>query len=265
MYLKHFALTRFPFDKEIDVADLFESAASQELEARLGHLIQLRGLGLVTGESGSGKTCICRKVASNLNPGLHRVFYIPNSTGHVMDLYKAIAWELGLATERSRAALYRVICAEVTRLCTETHIYPILIIDEAHLLRSDVLDELRLLTNYEMDSKNRLCMLLVGHPELRRRVSMAVHEALNQRIVVRYHMTGLSLAEQSAYVQHLLRLAGRETPLFEPPALHALHQATGGFLRKSNVLAHNALAAAAAAGAQMVTAEHIQTAIEDAA
>ena len=85
-----------------------------------------------------------------------------------------------------------------------------------------MLEDLRLLTNYEMDSKNRLCLLLVGQAELRRRVGMAVHEALSQRIVVRHHVGGLTRDELSAYLGHLLRLTGTELPLFEPPALEAI-------------------------------------------
>jgi type II secretory pathway predicted ATPase ExeA len=82
-----------------------------------------------------------------------------------------------------------------------------------------------------MDSKNRLCLLLVGQAELRRRVGMAVHEALSQRVVVRHHVGGLTRDELPAYLGHLLRLAGTELPLFEPPALEAIHHATSGLPR----------------------------------
>lgn len=263
MYRNHFGLTRHPFAKDIAPEDLFGSAAARELEARLNHLIDLRGVGLVTGESGSGKTTICRKVASALHSGLYRVFYVPNSTGNVMDLYKSFSWELGLPVERSRAALYRSIRGEVTRLCLESHVRPVLIVDEAHHLRSDVLEDLRLLTNYEMDSQSRLCLLLVGHPELRRRLGMAVHEALSQRIVMRHHVLGLAPDELDGYLGHLLRRAGTELPLFEPAAVLAVHQATAGLPRKVNLLAHHALTAAALARAKVVTAEHVQSAMPE--
>ncbi len=115
---------------------------------------------------------------------------------------------------------------------------PVLVVDEAQHLRSDVLEELRLLTNYEMDSQNRLCLLLVGQAELRRRIGMAVHAPLSQRIVVRYHLDGLTREELSLYLTHLLRLAGTELPLFEASAMEALFQATSGLPRKVNLLAH---------------------------
>jgi len=260
MYRKHFGLLAHPFTKEIEPDALFPSVALCEMQARLTHLIDLRGIGLLTGEPGCGKSTACRKVVSGLHTGLHRVVYVPNSSGNVMDLYKSIAWEFGLATERSRAALYKQIRGEVTRLCQEAHQKPILVVDEAHLLRSDVLDELRMLTNYAMDSENRLCLLLVAQPELRRRVAMAAHEALNQRIVVRAHMKGLERNELDAYFSHLLKAAGTQLQLFEPDAQEAIFQATSGLPRKLNLLAHHALCAAALAGDKAVTAEHVESA-----
>lgn len=136
-------------------------------------------------------------------------------------------------------------------------------VDEAQHLRNDVLEDLRLLTNYEMDSQPRLCLLLVGLTELRRRLSMAVHESLAQRFVVRYHLGGLAREELPEYIAHRLRLAGTTLPLFEPAALEALYQATHGLPRKVNRLAHYALSVAALAKARQITAEHVQCAAEE--
>jgi type II secretory pathway predicted ATPase ExeA len=263
MYRKHFALTADPFAKNLQPDELYASGACKELETRLNYLLRLCGIGLLTGEAGSGKTTICRKVCAALHTGRFRVFYVALSTGNVMDTYKSIAWEMGLPTERSRAALYRVIRTEVSRLCLEARIRPVLIIDEAHHLRSDILEDLRLLTNYQMDSENRLCLLLVGQAELRRRLSLAVHEALNQRIVVRHHLPGLEHDELDPYLEHLLRIAGTEAPLFEPDAREAIFQATSGLPRKVNLLAHHAMIAAALASAKTVTAAHVEAAMPE--
>ena len=263
MYLQHFGLVCFPFDKEIPADELFASAALQELDVRLTHLFDMRGIGMVTGDSGSGKSCGTRAIVARLHSGLYKVLYVPLSTGNPMDLYKSIAWELGLPVERSRAALYRQIKNEVTRLSTETRTRPILILDEAHALRSDVLEEIRLLTNYAMDAQNRLCLLFCGQTELRRRVGMSVHEALNQRIVVRYHLPPLSRDELDPYLVHLLRRAGTELPLFDPPAIEAIFQATQGLPRRVNLLAHHTLIAAALHKAKTATADHVQAAASE--
>ena len=263
MYTTHFGLTHYPFHKTHKPDELFDSKATREATLRLQHLVELRGIGLLTGEPGSGKTTACRKLIDGLHDGLYRVIYVPLSTGNVMDAYKSIAWEMGLPTERSRAACYRVIRAEVTRLCLETKKTPILIVDEAHHLRNDVLEDLRLLTNYELDSVNRLCLLLVGLVEIRRRLSMAVHESLEQRIVLKHHINALERDELEAYITHHLTGAGTELPLFSPEAQEAIYQATHGLPRRINRLCHYALLAAAARKDQAVTAEHVEAAIAE--
>ena len=119
------------------------------------------------------------------------------------------------------------------------------------------------LTNFAMDSENRMCLILVGLTELRRRLSMACHESLSQRLVVRHHLTGLERDELDAYLTHRLRLAGCELPLFEPPAVEALFQGARGLPRQINRIAHYALSAAALDNARTVNADHLQHALEE--
>ena len=263
MYRAHFGFTHYPFERALQPDELFASTAAHEAQARLLHLVELRGIGLITGEVGSGKTTVCRQLAASLHPGLYRLFYVPLSTGNVMDMYKAIAWQLGLPVERSRATAYRAIHSEICRLTLDTKILPILVVDEAQHLRNEVLEDLRLLTNFAMDAELRLCVLLVGLTELRRRLTMAVHESLTQRIVVRYHLAGLTRDELPAYLTHRLQLAGCTLPVFEPAAIEALFQATQGLPRKVNRLAHYALSAAALAKLRQVSAEHVQIALDE--
>ncbi len=182
--------------------------------------------------------------------------------GTVIDIYQAIGWALGLDTPRYRAPACQAIRTEIRRL-GEAGQLPLLILDEAQHLRHDVLDELRLLTNFGLDSERRLCLLLVGQSELRRRMAMAHHEAFAQRVVVRYHLAGLQREELEPYLAHALQRAGCELPLFEPPACQALFQASHGLPRMVSSLAHYSLAAAALDKARTVTAEHVQGACEE--
>jgi type II secretory pathway predicted ATPase ExeA len=263
MYRKHFGLSRSPFAPDIPADEAFVSASMAECHTRLLHLVDLRGIGLLTGDCGAGKSAACRRLSAALHPGLYKPLYVPLSTGNPMDLYKTIAWELGLPTERNRASLYRVIRQEVSRLVADAKIVPLLIVDEAHHLRNDVIEELRLLANYAMDSENRLCLLLAGQTELRRRINMAVHEALNQRVVVRFHLGALTRDELPLYLAHLLDRAGTQLPLFEPAAVETIFQATKGLPRKVNLLAHHTLLAAALDKAKAASAEHVQRALPE--
>ena len=190
MYLQHFALNRFPFETPAHSDELFASQAARDT-ARLAHLLDLRGLGPLTGEPGCGKTCVCRQVVSGPHPGRYKVCYVDLSTGSVLDTYQAVGWELGLAPERTRASAFRASQPEITRLATGARQEPLL-----------VLEDLRLLIHFAIDSEPRPCLLLVGLTELQRRLAMAVHTSLNQRIVVRQHGAGLAHAEPGESVQH---------------------------------------------------------------
>ena len=180
-----------------------------------------------------------------------------------MDMYKSIGWELGLPTEHARASAYRAIQSEITRLVGEARQQPVLVVDEAQHLRSDVIEDLRLLTNFDMDTAPRLCLVLVGLTALRQRLGMAVHESMQQRLIVQHHLRGLTREELDPYLAHRLRLAGCELPLFDPPAIEALYQSARGLPRLINRIAHYALSAAAVEKARTVDAEHLARAVED--
>jgi len=124
--------------------------------------------------------------------------------------------------------------------------HPILVCDEAQLLRHPALEQLPLLLNFDMDSSHYLTLLLIGEPLLRRTLSLQMHEPLRQRIAVQYHLDGLSHQELDAYLAQQLKAAGVGQPLFDDTARQALYQATKGILRKVNKLALTALRLAAA-------------------
>ncbi len=151
-----------PSARESPPDELCPSASSRELDVRLAHLLDPRDIGLVTGDSGSGKTCAARRVLTQLHTGLLsralRVALHRQRHGPLQDPLLG----MGLSVERSRAGLYRQIKSEVARLCADARTRPILVVDEAHRLRPDVLEDLRLLTDYQMDAEPRLCLLLVG-------------------------------------------------------------------------------------------------------
>ena len=258
MYKTYFGMSGEPFPKDIPPQELFGSSQFKELSTRLDYLVKKRGIGLVTGEVGSGKTTGIRALCSTLNPGLYKPLYLPNTTGSVLDLYKSLAELLGLIAPSSRAKLYIQIHQEIEHLVESKKISPILIVDEAHLLRIEALEELRLLTNYHMDSKDHLTLILVGQAELRRKLGLNINEPLNQRIIMRYHLESLTRKELPLYLKHCLNRVGVTNPLFSDPAIEAIYQASKGIPRKVNLLAQASLMACAAKKSQIVDAAHVQ-------
>lgn len=263
MYKTYFGMSGEPFPKDIPPQELFGSSQFKELSTRLDYLVKKRGIGLVTGEVGSGKTTGIRALCSTLNPGLYKPLYLPNTTGSVLDLYKSLAELLGLIAPSSRAKLYIQIHNEIERLVESKKISPLLIVDEAHLLRIEALEELRLLTNYHMDSQDHLSLILVGQAELRRKLGLNINEPLNQRITMRYHLEGLSRKELPLYLKHCLNRVGVTHPLFSEPAIEAIYQASKGILRKVNLLAQASLMACVAKKNQIVDADHVREAVTE--
>ena len=263
MYRPHFAFRHYPFDTALRTDELFDSEAGREARSRIRHLLELRGIGLLTGEAGSGKTTLCRQAIAELHPGRYRVCYVALSTGSVLDCYNMVAGAFGLERMASRSAAYQAIRGAVSRLVTESKQYPVLVFDEAHHLHGGILEELRLLTSYRMDSENRPVLLLVGLTELRRRLEMAAHASLAQRIVLRCALEGLGRDEVGGYIGHRLRLAGGDTEIFDAQAVEAVALATNGLPRRIDRLAHYALHAAALEGSRTVSAGHVERASQE--
>ena len=198
MSKQHFALKYDPFNVAPGADERVDFTAAREARHRIGHLFELREIGLLTAEPGRGKITLCRQSANGLHPNPYRVCYVPLSTGTVLDRYNSIATAMGQFTTRARA--FRGIQAEFTRLVVEGRPYPVLIFEEAHHLHNSILEELRILTNDEMDSQNRLCLLLVGLTELRLRIlRMGIHEPLagcEIDLFVREAIASLALASK---------------------------------------------------------------------
>jgi type II secretory pathway predicted ATPase ExeA len=247
-----FGFKKTPFGDNPDAKQLFASQAWNQVKARLQFLVEHHGAGLLTGEVGSGKSTAARSFTAALNPNLFKVMYLHWTPGSTLDLLRQVALELDLEPAHYRGDLARQISQGIVRLNQSKKQHPILICDEAQLLRHPALEQLPLLLNFDMDSSRYLTLLLVGQPLLRRTLSLQMHEALRQRIAVQYHLEGLSREELDAYLTHQLKAAGITQPLFDDTARQALYQATKGILRKVNKLALTALRLAASRKAALV-------------
>lgn len=258
-----FGFNQDPFARDLPPEKRFVTSDLDELQARLQYLVETRGIGLLLGAPGSGKSTALRRLRDSLHPEQVRPIYLHDTAVNIADLYRQLALELGIEPCWRRAMTFRAIRAEIDRLLTERKIAVLLIIDEAHRLHSEVLAELPVLTNFGWDGDARLPILLAGQPGLANRLRMASLEALAQRVTVRYQLHGYDRTTTSAYLDHRLTVAGVGRPLFTEPAVEALFNATQGVMRRIDSVARHALVAAAAQRAKLVDIEHVRAAADE--
>ena len=251
-WVAHFGLVRTPFSKRIAAADLFTRAAHAEAVARIGFCVTESALGVVTGDVGVGKTVAVRAAVAGLDPTRHTVVYVANPAFGTRGLYVTIVRALGAEPRFHKAEVMAQAAALLAAEEAERHRRVVIVVDEAHLLTPAQLEELRLLTNAEMDSASPFAGLLVGQPTLARQLRMGVFAALDQRIAIRYALKPMDLAESTTYLRHHLALVGRDTPLFADDAIARLHRVSGGLPRALNNAATAALIAAASGGQDVV-------------
>ncbi len=239
--LAWFGLKCFPFDKNIKPHDAMDSEPLKESLARLDYIKRRGGILLLTGDPGVGKTLALRRYVENLNENLFKTFYTPLSTLSRADLLYHLNRLLGLPPRLSKSAVYTQIQHALLDSKEQQGKTILIIIDEAHLLQTGPLEELRLLTNFKMDSYDPFILILSGQSDLRRTMDFAVMEPLNQRIAIRYHMPALSIHETKHYVTHHLKLAGAKEPILDDKALEAVHELSFGIPRKIGAITEQAL------------------------
>ena len=178
--------------------------------------------------------------------------YLGNPAVGARGLYAAIVVRLGGVPRFHKAALIPQATDAIAAEGTERGRRVVLIVDEAHLLGADQLEELRLLTNAEMDSVSPFALVVVGQPTLRTRLRLGAFAALDQRIVMRYAIPPMAAPDTADYIAHHLRLAGRSDTLFSDDAVARIHKASRGLPRAVNNLAIHALTCAYANKASVV-------------
>jgi len=264
MFQEFYGFTRLPFSRTIATQDLFPTAGQKELSARLTYLVHERGFGLVTGDIGSGKSTAVRTFAAGLDFNRYLVVYLANPTTGMTGLYRDLLLSLGVEPPFGKPRLVARIRTALEELSATKHRAPVVVLDEAHLLTQPMLEQLRLLFSDQMDSQSLATLLLVGHPDLRRTLRLAVHEALSQRLSVRYHLGPMDLQETLGYVKHQVRVAGyTASSLFTDDAIARLFDYTKGLPRRINQVCTTALMAGLIEQKNLIDESTIRKAIAD--
>lgn len=244
MYTSYWAMEFNPFvkdNKDNINKTFFNSLDFKNSKARLEHLKKTKGIGLFTGVSGTGKTFSLRHFSNNLNTSLHKLVYIHMSTITVLEFYKALAYGLGLDPPSKKIDIFREIQSRIISLAKDKKMVPVIVLDECQFLKTDVLNDLSLLLNFEMDSKNYVIFILVGQPVMNNILSKQIHEPLKQRIMINYNFEGISKEESKEYISSRMKLCGVHNDIFDINAIESIYECSNGSLRKLNTLVDKCL------------------------
>ena len=267
MYLQHFGLSELPFSLTPDTAFYYGNPSHQDaLDTLLVALQMGEGFIKVTGEVGTGKTLLCRKLLRELaTDDRFASAYIPNPALTPSALRFALADELGIGYQRNMGQ-HRVLQMINDRLVTERAAgrQVVLIIDEAQALPEDCLEAVRLLTNLETEKSKLLQVVLFGQPELDRHLGNPAVRQLQQRITFSYTLAPMDLAAVSGYLTHRLAVAGYSGDrLFDARVTRQIYRVCHGVPRLINIIAHKCLLAAYGEGRAQVGRRHLHRAVED--
>jgi MSHA biogenesis protein MshM len=265
MYLNHFGLAEFPFGITPDTSFIYSNDAHQEaLNTLLVGLSTGEGFIKITGEVGTGKTLLCRRLLATLDDTC-QVAYLPNPMLTPRALLVAIAEELGLTLPDSgnEFHLLKTINLHLLEMAVQGK-KVIVVLDEAQCMPLESLEALRLLSNLETEKRKLIQVVMFGQPELDEKLANPAVRQLRQRIMFHYRMPGLKLDETAHYLAHRLRVAGyRGSDIFTPATARVLWRLSAGTPRLLNILAHKSLLLAFGEGKAAVSRSHVRMAGRD--
>jgi len=250
-YEEYFGFSTTPFSRDIPVTELMKNRHWNELVERMKHVAKYREFGLFTGETGTGKTTALRRMSSELDKNRFRILYVYDSDLTPRNFYVETLHQLGYTPRFYRGDAKRQLTKALDEIACGGQI-SVIVVDEAHLLSHEMLEEIRFLLNLEMDSKSSCSLILVGQSELRSKLKLQIHQAIEGRVNMRYHLEAMNCEETATYVRRHLERVKCPREIFTEPALKVIYDYSGGMARKVNKASHAALMAAASQKKQLV-------------
>ena len=249
-----------PFTREVRIEDLFLLPFFEEAREGLTHAVEKRSMAALIAPPGSGKTTVLRAVRARLAEARYSVHYVKCTDISKREMCREIAVACSLKTVGSFPMLLRRVQERFETLVGESGQRPVLFLDEAHDLRPDVLNMLRVLTNFEMDSRLVLAVVLTGQPGLATMLEREELDAIARRIIHYATLRPLSRDETAKYVELRMTAAGARQSPFDGPSLEAIFEIGRGSLRLTDSLALGSLEIAAEAKLQTVGTQHVAAA-----
>jgi type II secretory pathway predicted ATPase ExeA len=231
MYKVFYGFTGEPFAKDTGEQALFRHSSFNELSGRLAYIKQHRGIMLLTGEPGTGKTTALRCFFSSLKEQSFFPVYLPLSTVGITEFYQQINQSLGGEHSSRKHRLFKSIQERILDLAVNRNKTPVIVIDEGHLLKNENFFELQIITNFNMDSLDPCIFILAAQSHLNDRLQRSILSSFNQRIGIKYHLFPLGAEECREYILHNFKINGVSCEIFNEPALRAIYNISRGIIR----------------------------------
>ncbi len=255
----HFNLSGNPFTKEIKTKDLKNLPGVVEASGHLQILFDTKGIGVLTGKSGTGKSCLLRMANDSLPKGIFKTHYICHTSVGILEFYAHLCNVFGLESSGRRAPMFKAIHEHILYLNETNHIHPILFIDEADKLSNDILQEIRLIANFNYDSVDAVTILLCGQDHLLQKFGLSILESLANTVTVTVKMNTLNKEETFSYIEQRISDVSTGNIIFTKAAMTLVHNASGGVMRVINNMAEHSLIKAYLSSSVSVEKEHVQS------
>lgn len=259
----YYGMSFNPFDKDIATKDAFLTNDMKEMNGRLDFIKNNPGIGVFTAEAGQGKTFSLRCFSDKLNPNITKFSYICLSTVTTTEFYRQLCIGLGLDAAYKKSVMFKSIQEYFENLILNKKIHHIVCLDEAQYLNSDILRDLKMLTNFFMDSKSCFSLVLLGQPTLNSILMRQPHEAFRQRITISYNFTGIQETESVGYIKNRLSLAGASPSIIDENAMLSAYSSCGGSIRKLNLIITKSLMIGVQHNKQVIDTDIILAAVNE--
>jgi general secretion pathway protein A len=241
MFESFYGFTRTPFARDVPPDELFIPTQLEETLGRLTYVAERQLFAVMTGDCGTGKTTAIRRFASKLDASRFALLYLSDSKLTPRNFYKGILEQVGCEAKFYRGDAKRQLHHQVELMRGMHRLHPVVIVDEAHLLDREMLEEVRFLLNMKMDAQSPMALILVGQSELWDKLRLQTYAAIRQRIDLQCKLPHYELADVKAYVKCHLSYAGAANDIFTDGAIEEIYRFSGGSARMINKVCTHSL------------------------
>ena len=262
MFEEFYSLAHTPFSRDIPTQELYGSMMLEETVGRLEYAAKRQLFAVVTGDCGTGKTTTIRRFTQSLDTAKFTVMYLADSKLTPRHFYKGLLEQLGCESKFYRGDAKRQLHREIELMRGIHRLQPVVIVDEAHLLDREMLEEVRFLLNFKMDAESPMALILVGQSELWDRLGLQAYAAIRQRIDLQCRFPHLDRSQVGEYMQRHLSYAGAAQDIFSDGAIDEIFRFTCGTARLVNKVCTHCLLYGAQNGRRIIDDHMVKLVIQ---